>query len=80
MNAMRYDLDYYSKAHAAKQDMMNTAMQNGMKFLQKQAADDFKWNTYNGMRDLYRQQLSNDQKKITADIENMNFAKQMAMR
>lgn len=60
--ANQYDLDYYSKAHAARQQQMNTGLYNALGSLQQYYANDFKRRQFNDTMALYR-----DDRKIERD-------------
>lgn len=56
-NAKQYDLDYYSKAHAAKYDMMNTSLANIFGSIRQYVSDRDKLNRFNKMYQLYNDDL-----------------------
>ena len=60
MQANQWDLDYYSKAHAARQKGMQTAAYNLLNQSQAYAANEFKRNQFNDMMSLYRQDQKNN--------------------
>lgn len=78
MNSIRYDLDQYYKSHAAKRYMEDQYLSGAMNFLQKEPADQFKWDTYNDMLDLYQQKLKNEETETVANIYNMAYEKELA--
>lgn len=53
MAANQWDLDYYSKSHAAKQQMVEQDWYNALAALQQGYANAFKRHTFNRMMDLY---------------------------
>lgn len=53
MQANQYDLDYYSKAHAAKQQMMQMDLYNALAALQQGYANRYKKYTFDRMMDNY---------------------------
>lgn len=75
MAANQYDLDYYSKAHAAQQQGKQMGMYNMLNALQSYYANDFKRRQFNDTMDLYRQQLSLDKQRMLIDIANQDAAK-----
>ena len=80
MAADQYDLDYYSKAHAARQQGMQAGMYNMINSLQQYYANDFKRRQFNDMMGLYREQLDIDKQKTLADISNMAFNQKQAQK
>jgi len=68
MNALRWDLDYFSKAHAAKQKGIQTGLATAQTNLEQYYKDKIKGNQYNNMLALYRQQLDNDKLAILNNI------------
>ena len=79
MAADQYDLDYYSKAHAARQQGMQAGIYNMINGLQQYYANDFKRRQFNDMMGLYRQYLSLDQQRLLHDLygNGSSFAKNM---
>lgn len=79
MAADQYDLDYYSKAHAARQQGMQAGMYNMINGLQQYYANDFKRRQFNDTMGLYREQLSLDQQRLLHDLygNGSSFAKDM---
>lgn len=79
MAADQYDLDYYSKAHAARQQGIQTGIYNMLNNLQQYYANDFKRRQFNDMMGLYKQQLSLDQQRLLHDLydNGSSFAKNM---
>ena len=57
--ANQYDLDYYSKAHAARQQAMNTGLYNMINSAQSIAANQFKYDQFMRTLALYQQDLNN---------------------
>jgi len=55
MAANQYDLDYYSKAHAARQQGMQMGMYNMLNQLQQYYANDFKRRQFNDTLSMYRE-------------------------
>ena len=78
MAANQYDLDYYSKAHAARQQGMQAGMYNLINGMQQYYANDFKRRQLNDTMGLYREQLDIDKQKTLADISNMAFNQKQA--
>jgi hypothetical protein len=68
MNALRWDLDYFSKAHAAKQKGIQTGLDVAQTNLEQYYKDSVKGNQYNYMLNLYRQKLDNDKLAILNNI------------
>lgn len=64
--ANQFDLDYYSKAHAARQQGMQMGMQNFLAQLQNYYANEFKRKQFNKTYGLYAAQnkLSEDELKL----------------
>lgn len=54
--ANQYDLDYYSKAHAAREQAMQMGLFNMLNSAQTWYANDFKRRQFNDMMNLYRQE------------------------
>lgn len=80
MYAKQFDLDYYSKAHAAKQQMQQQGIKNIIDGVQSYYANDFKRRQFNDIMGLYGQQLSNEQKRTAADIRNMQEMSKIAQQ
>ena len=59
--ALRYDLDYYSKAHAARQKGMQMGLYNMSNAMQRWAANNFKLNQFNDTMALYRAEQAENQ-------------------
>ena len=59
-NAAQWDLDYYSKAHAARQDMMNIGLYNTIGSLRQLVADADKRRRFDAMYNLYQQSLDSN--------------------
>lgn len=55
-SANQYDLDYYSKAHAAREQAMQTGLFNMLNSAQSWYANDFKRRQFNDMMNQYRQE------------------------
>ena len=55
-SANQYDLDYYSKAHAAREQAMQTGLFNMLNAAQSWYANDFKRRQFNDMMNQYRQE------------------------
>lgn len=53
MQANQFDLDYYSKSHAARQKGMQTGIYNLLNNIQSYYANDFKRRQFNNMMSLY---------------------------
>lgn len=68
MQSNQWDLDYYSKAHAARQQGMQMGIYNMMNQLQQYYANDFKRRQFNDTMDLYRQQLDLDKQRLLHDL------------
>lgn len=66
--ANQWDLDYYSKAHAAKQQGVQMGIYNMMNQLQQYYANDFKRRQFNDTMDLYRQQRDLDKQRLLHDL------------
>lgn len=60
MSANQFDLDYYSKAHAARQQMFEQGMYNALAAAQQGYANQFKKQQFDDTMDLYRQQVDSD--------------------
>ena len=68
MQANQWDLDYFSKAHAARNRGIQTGMANMLAQAQQYQANEFKRNQFNNMMRLYE----GDQKQRKADMEWRN--------
>lgn len=64
--ARQYDLDYYSKAHGARQQMMQTGLYNFINNVNQYAANEFKRKNAIANLDLYTQQQKIDSAKLDA--------------
>lgn len=62
----QWDLDYYSKAHAARQQMMQMGMRNFLDYVNQYSANEFKRKSAIANYDLYAQQVKNETDKIKA--------------
>lgn len=71
-NANAYDLDYYSKAHAAKQQQMQMGMRNFVDSIQQGVANQFKLNQFEDTMDLYRQKVALDREKLAWEMGKGN--------
>lgn len=60
----QWDLDYYSKAHAARQQMMQMGMRNFLDYVNQYSANEFKRKSAIANYDLYAQHLKNERDKI----------------
>lgn len=69
-NAAQWDLDYYSKAHAARQDMMNMGLYNTIGSLRQLVADADKRRRFDQMMDLYYQEHPKLKPVTRAQIDN----------
>lgn len=69
MSANQYDLEYYSKAHAAQQQGKQMGIYNMIDQLQQYYANDFKRRQFNDTMNLYRQQLDNDKLQLLYSIK-----------
>lgn len=65
MKASQFDLDYYSKAHAARQNGIQMGYANMMNALASGYKNQFKLDQFYDTMDLYR----DDQKRNWAEIE-----------
>lgn len=74
MAAKQFDLDYYSKAHAAQQQGKQMGMYNALNALQQYYANDFKRRQFNDTMNLYKQQLDLDKQQVLANIAAQNTA------
>ena len=68
MNSARWDLDYYSKAHAAKQQGQQMGLYNFLNNLNQTYANAFKYNTYNRMYNLYNTELDEEARRAYANL------------
>lgn len=64
MQANQYDLDYYSKAHAARQSGMQMGVYNMLNQMQNWYANDFKRRQFNDTMRLYRDDQKLDWEKL----------------
>lgn len=71
MAANQHDLDYFSKAHAAKMQMSQMGIYNMLNSLQQGYANAFKRKQFNKTYDLYAQDMALNKKKTDAEIANM---------
>ena len=62
--ASQFDLDYYSKAHAARQQGMQMGMQNFLAQLQNYYANEFKRRQFNKMYGLYAESNQIEREKL----------------
>lgn len=69
--ANRYDLDYFSKAHAAKLQMGQMGVYNMLNALQQGYANQFKRNQFEKTYDLYAQDVALNKAKTKAEIDQM---------
>lgn len=75
MQANQWDLDYFSKAHAARNKGIQTGMANMLAQTQQYQANEFKRNRFNNMMRLYE----GDQRQRKADMEwRNNYMSQLA--
>lgn len=75
MQANQWDLDYFSKAHAARNRGIQTGMANMLAQAQQYQANEFKRNQFNNMMRLYE----GDQRQRKADMEwRNNYMSQLA--
>ena len=65
---MRYDLDYYSKAHAAKWNAVQAGYANALSALQQGFKNKIKWDQFEDTMSLYRA----DQEQRNREIEAIN--------
>jgi hypothetical protein len=72
MVANQHDLDYYSKAHAARQQGMQMGIYNMLNNLQQYYANDFKRRQFNDTMKLYRddQQITRDEIQALLNVGN----------
>ena len=70
MSAAQQDYDNYARAHGAKYKGMDVATANKIDQLNNWFANEFKYQTYRDTSDIYRQQLSDEQKRIAANAVN----------
>lgn len=73
-SANQYDLDYYSKARAARQSGMQMGIYNMLNQIQNWYANDFKRRQFNDTMSLYRQDRDRELKKLKAQFPNYNFS------
>lgn len=67
--AKQYDLDYYSKAHAARQQMMQMGMRNFLDYVNQYSANEFKRKSAIANYDLYAQHLKNESDKLASYLK-----------
>lgn len=67
-SARQYDLDYYTKAHAARQQGMQTGTYNFLNQLQQFNANEFERKMSKYMLGLYHQRLSKEQQDLAKGI------------
>lgn len=67
-SANQYDFDTYTKAHAAREQMRQMAQRNMLSALWNYNANAFKRDISNKTLNLYNTQLSNEQKRILAEL------------
>ena len=72
MQANQFDLDYYSKAHAAKQKGIQTGTANLLAQIQNYFANQFKYNQWNNTLALYQSQNKQKEKEIKALVDWYN--------
>ena len=65
----QWDLDYYSKAHAARQQMMQMGMRNFLDYVNQYSANEFKRKSAIANYDLYAQQVENETAKLDAQLK-----------
>lgn len=68
MQANQYDLDYYSKAHAARQSGMQMGMYNMLNQMQNWYANDFKRRQFNDTMSLYGDNQKLEREKLKKGI------------
>ena len=73
MSANQWDLDYYSKAHAARNRGMQTGIANMLSQIQQYQANEFKRRQFNETMQLYRDDMDQRQK-------NMNYIQNLGTR
>jgi len=71
MAANQHDLDYFSKAHAAKLQMAQMGIYNMLNALQTGYANQFKRNQFDKTYGLYAQDVELNKEKTKAEIANM---------
>lgn len=67
-NANQFDLDYYSKAHAARQQGEQIGVYNMLNSIQQYFANASKLGMFNNMYNLYASTLTDDQRKVLAQF------------
>lgn len=77
MSANQFDLDYYSKAHAARQLGMQTGIQNMLAQAQNWYKNDFKRRQFNDTIGLYRSQQQQDINSLQQQADQ--FSQQMML-
>ena len=70
MAASQFAEDMTAKAHAARQQGMQTGISNMLAQLQNYYANEFKRNQFNETLGLYKDQLALDKAKFEADWNN----------
>ena len=68
MQALRHDLDYYTRAHAAQKQGEQIGVYNFLNNLNQYAANEFKRKSYNYMMNRYDQELTKDQQNYINSI------------
>lgn len=68
MQANQWDLDYYSKAHAARQQGMQMGVYNLLNSLQQYTANANKYGMFKDMYGLYASSLTDEQRKFLAKL------------
>lgn len=71
-NAYNRDLDYYSKAHAAKQAGMQTQLNNFANNLWQAYSNNFTYDTYKNTLDMYKQDLNMRKDELAALLKQLN--------
>lgn len=71
MQTNQWDLDYYSKAHAARQQGMQMGVYNLLNSLQQYTANANKYSMFKDMYGLYAATLTNEQRKVLAELNKM---------
>lgn len=71
-SARQFDIDYYTRAHAARQQGMQTAMQNFIGTVGQYSADEFKRKNAIANIGLWKQELDGRGKDIVNNIGNDN--------
>jgi len=68
MQTNQWDLDYYSKAHAAKQQGEQMGIYNMLNSMQQYYANANKLGMYKGMYGLFASELNDEQRKFLANF------------